>query len=447
MTGARGVVYTTSIGSRDEALPHIAQRTADADYVCFADPAGIAAHQRRGTWEIRPAWPVDDCPARAARFHKCCPHRVLPGYDWWIWVDGNTTLRGEMSELLTDDLVLLTHPGNHTLQDEFDLCRRRRRAAPSLLAKQYAAYVSAGVPMDSRIPQTSVLARRNIGWVCALNDTWWQELEKFTQRDQLSIVPTLREHAAPLQYRPWSSVSGRLFDLNYAVDRHTELAYTGYQHALDNAGAADQAIAAEGAVAWYQHAHYAQPRPPYRFSKDWAGWLQRKLRVLRADGYAPRDMLEIGVYEARGTSVAVETLPSIRAWTGVDPWAGTAPSAVRERAEWNLRQMRMHSGVSIRIFDTIADAACRRLREAGEQFDLIYVDGDHSAPSVLADSRNAWALLRPGGIVVWDDIPWTPDDSTDTPVRTGVDQFLGEIGRVFDELHYDGWQCHLVKPA
>lgn len=42
----------------------------------------------------------------------------------------------------------------------------------------------------------------------------------------------------------------------------------------------------------------------------------------------------------------------------------------------------------------------------GRKCDFIYVDGDHTAPSVLADAVNAFQLLKPGGIIAFDDYQW-----------------------------------------
>jgi hypothetical protein len=49
-----------------------------------------------------------------------------------------------------------------------------------------------------------------------------------------------------------------------------------------------------------------------------------------------------------------------------------------------------------------------------EQFDLVTVDGDHSAEGARADLLNVWPLVREGGILVMDDIhhpnyPWLSD--------------------------------------
>jgi hypothetical protein len=35
--------------------------------------------------------------------------------------------------------------------------------------------------------------------------------------------------------------------------------------------------------------------------------------------------------------------------------------------------------------------------------DFVYVDGSHSYPYVQSDTRNAMAMIRPGGVIVWDD--------------------------------------------
>ena len=39
-------------------------------------------------------------------------------------------------------------------------------------------------------------------------------------------------------------------------------------------------------------------------------------------------------------------------------------------------------------------------------YDVIYIDGSHTAPNVLADSVLAWPLLKVGGILIWDDYLW-----------------------------------------
>ena len=51
------------------------------------------------------------------------------------------------------------------------------------------------------------------------------------------------------------------------------------------------------------------------------------------------------------------------------------------------------------------------LREANEQFDLVYVDGNHEREAVLLDSTLSWPLLSVGGLMIWDDYVYYGRDS------------------------------------
>jgi predicted O-methyltransferase YrrM len=44
----------------------------------------------------------------------------------------------------------------------------------------------------------------------------------------------------------------------------------------------------------------------------------------------------------------------------------------------------------------------------GRRFDFIYIDGSHVAPDVLLDAAMSFALLKPGGILAFDDYDWSP---------------------------------------
>ena len=52
--------------------------------------------------------------------------------------------------------------------------------------------------------------------------------------------------------------------------------------------------------------------------------------------------------------------------------------------------------------------------------DLVFVDGNHSYENVGRDSESALRMLRPGGVVIWDDYQPT--------VGPGVVRYLNEIG-------------------
>ena len=55
--------------------------------------------------------------------------------------------------------------------------------------------------------------------------------------------------------------------------------------------------------------------------------------------------------------------------------------------------------------------------------DLVLIDADHSYDFVKTDTENAFTLLRPGGIIIWDDYSWDERH----PECSGVTRSLNEL--------------------
>lgn len=55
--------------------------------------------------------------------------------------------------------------------------------------------------------------------------------------------------------------------------------------------------------------------------------------------------------------------------------------------------------------------------------DLVFIDSDHTYEFVKSDSDNAFQILRPGGVIVWDDYRWHPTH----PECAGVTRVLDEL--------------------
>jgi hypothetical protein len=60
-------------------------------------------------------------------------------------------------------------------------------------------------------------------------------------------------------------------------------------------------------------------------------------------------------------------------------------------------------------------------KQNSRQFDLIYIDGDHSSDQVRKDLRNSLDILSPGGIIVMHDI--APEKREHTSPRSSGDAF------------------------
>jgi predicted O-methyltransferase YrrM len=57
-------------------------------------------------------------------------------------------------------------------------------------------------------------------------------------------------------------------------------------------------------------------------------------------------------------------------------------------------------------------------------YDFIYIDGDHTALGAFADAVGSWPLLKPMGIMAFDDYTWTSSISPEHEPKKGIDMFL-----------------------
>ncbi|HSQ55143.1 MAG TPA: class I SAM-dependent methyltransferase [Gemmata sp.] len=71
----------------------------------------------------------------------------------------------------------------------------------------------------------------------------------------------------------------------------------------------------------------------------------------------------------------------------------------------------------------------------GEHYDLIYIDGSHEAADVLADAVLTWPLLRPGGLVGFDDYEWPMCSEEERRPTAAVNAFLTCMKGKFEEVH------------
>ena len=163
------------------------------------------------------------------------------------------------------------------------------------------------------------------------------------------------------------------------------------------------------------------------FTVDWTSWNVRFWGpVFSSINFVPKNILEIGSFEGRTTCWFLETYPDAHV-TCVDTWQGseehshTMKEGLFDRFSNNTNRFtdritvrRGFSGVVLRTFP------CE------SQFDFIYVDGSHYSCDTLEDSILAWRLLKPGGIMIFDDYTWVMEgtklDDIVNP-RTGIDAF------------------------
>jgi hypothetical protein len=185
---------------------------------------------------------------------------------------------------------------------------------------------------------------------------------------------------------------------------------------------------------------------PYKFARDWhtrhVRYWEQALATFR--GQTDVRYLEIGLFEGASFFWVLEhvlTHPTSRA-TGMDPFF-TSYSDTKHYGDTFYENLQM-SGQSDRctIIKGFSQVELRKLPL--DSYDIIYIDGSHEAVDVLEDAVLSWRLLKPGGVMIFDDYQlWLERPSPHRP-QAGIDAFYAFFGGQFDVVHL-GYQVMLKR--
>jgi hypothetical protein len=145
--------------------------------------------------------------------------------------------------------------------------------------------------------------------------------------------------------------------------------------------------------------------------------------------------LEIGAYEGRNIAFMDWLLPGRLSITAIDPWFDDVfnPDPQYHGIEARFRSNVQLTGVTgMRTIKGFSGIELPKLQAAGERFDLIYIDGSHTAVDVLIDLCFCANMLQIGGMMILDDYWHDVSDIGGPGVKQAVDRFLGVFRRQFD---------------
>ena len=145
----------------------------------------------------------------------------------------------------------------------------------------------------------------------------------------------------------------------------------------------------------------------------------------------PIRVLEVGSYEGRSSVwllANILTHPESQL-SCVDVWES---KAVRQRFRANMAA----TGRAGQVIAYVGESAIA-LKTVPGPFDVIYIDGNHEARAVLTDAALCWSLLKPGGVLIFDDYGWNGD--VEFPPRHAIDAFL-QLWMTQIEVLHKGYQ-------
>jgi len=182
MASPKVVLYTAIFGPFDQLKPMTF--VDDFDYFCISDRAIDAPKP----WKIISVSRPSHDRSKSARYFKHKPSIFFSHYDYNIWLDATHFQKSSLLGLIgVQDICAMSHYESKTIMDEFESCVRLRKDNPDLMKMQVDSYYRDGFDDSTGVFSTACLIRRNTKSVEALQEIWWQQIDRWSRRDQISF--------------------------------------------------------------------------------------------------------------------------------------------------------------------------------------------------------------------------------------------------------------------
>lgn len=203
--------------------------------------------------------------------------------------------------------------------------------------------------------------------------------------------------------------------------------------------------------------------PDYRFTNSWFNDTAKGVWDILIPQIKPARILEIGSFEGASTCYLIDTLAKDAAIElhCIDTWEGGVEHVERGMDMGSVEQLFQHNTrtaiecaahpVNLSIHKGFSDAQMAKLLADGQAgtFDFVYIDGSHQAPDVLCDAVLGFRLLKPGGVMAFDDYIWAEQlpygkDPLRCP-KIAIDAFTNIYFRKLQILSAPLYQLYIQK--
>lgn len=190
----KGAIYTCITGGYDNLIQHNYQ-DKNWDYICFTDSKSLLKKGKVGQWMIKPLQFKSLDNVRNARWHKTHPHKLLPEYEYSIWLDGNINVTGPLlfknaQKCIEEHRIISVpeHPKRKCIYDEAITVKALRKDLPEVIDAEIEELKRLEFPPNMGLNETNILFRFHNEKKCIrIMKDWFDFIRRFSRRDQLSF--------------------------------------------------------------------------------------------------------------------------------------------------------------------------------------------------------------------------------------------------------------------
>ncbi|GAB3037056.1 hypothetical protein GCM10011376_31960 [Nocardioides flavus (ex Wang et al. 2016)] len=231
----RRAVFRALIGGYEQLREEDVARDSDLPFICFTDDPTLTST----TWQVElveARFPRD--ATRSARALKILGHPLLDDYDETLWVDNTVALLeppdGLFDEWLAEgDVAAPLHSHRSSVLAEAEAVLDAGLDDYSRVYEQLTHYLTADAEVLDENPHwTGMLARRRTPASLAAMTGWWEDVLRYSRRDQVSFLPAMRRHGVRLSSVPIEAHGSRWHEWPCAEGRDRSRSGSGLREVL-----------------------------------------------------------------------------------------------------------------------------------------------------------------------------------------------------------------------
>ncbi|CAM8483525.1 DUF616 domain-containing protein [Escherichia coli] len=211
------VIYTGIFGGYDHLIEPQVELHENIHLVCFTNNPELTSKK----WKVIMIGDDNISDHMLNRKVKVLPHLFLQDYEYSLYVDGNIFLKNNFlnfferyckGEFL---MALPRHLDRYCIYEEAKICILQKKDNVSLINKQMDFYQSQGYPKNNGLYENNILLRKhNDDLIRKIMEDWWEQLNTWSKRDQLSLCYVFWNHKFTPQILIESSrISNKYFDI------------------------------------------------------------------------------------------------------------------------------------------------------------------------------------------------------------------------------------------
>ena len=265
-------------------------------------------------------------------------------------------------------------------------------------------------------------------WVCKFDPEWARKVH-FTINDRIVFNRSTDRYEAEVEPEDWyfSRLCHEL-NLKIGATRKIQVTHRGAMEFVNYRPWGNE----------FDQALVSSSQLPFNFPIDIKGWLFPEEGRALAELSADKTVLEIGSYCGLSTVCIGRTAKAV---TCVDYFDGRAtPNQTNTFPSFQANCERYKVWDKITVMHPDAELS-------GTEYDLVFIDGDHSAESVRRDIDKALSVLKPGGLLAFHDYRRNPQEmGGDETFDEGVTESVNELISIGGEMIARHKTLAIVRP-